>query len=231
MYQLYIGNRNYSSWSLRPWVLMRELGIAFTEHVVPFDAGSSYAKYRAFSPTGRVPCLKDGDTVVWDSLGITEYLAEHHPAVWPRDAMARAWARCAAAEMHSGFQALRQRCPMNCGLRVRLNDMPPALQRDIDRINELWSEGLRRFGGPFLAGVAFTAVDAFFAPVASRVHTYGLTPGDTAVAYANRLLALTSMQDWRRAALVEPWRDEEHEVEALAAGTLLEDLRTPSIPR
>jgi len=227
MYELYIGNRNYSSWSLRPWVLMRELAIPFAEHVVPFEPGSSWTKFRGFSPSGKVPCLLDGDTVVWDSLGITEYLAERHPAVWPRDPRARAWARCAAAEMHSGFSALRQRCSMNCGLRLRLNEVPPALQRDVDRIDELWSEGLRRFGGPFLAGAAFGAVDAFFAPVAFRVQGYGLALEAPAAGYANRLLALPSMQEWHRAALLEPWRDEEHEAEALAGATLLEDLRAP----
>jgi glutathione S-transferase len=231
MYELYIGNKNYSSWSLRPWVLLRELAIPFAEHVVAFEPGSSWTKFRAFSPSGKVPCLVDGDTAVWDSLGITEYLAERHPGVWPADANARAWARCAAAEMHSGFGALRQRCSMNCGLRLRLNEITPALRRDIDRIDELWTEGLRRFGGPFLAGSAFSAVDAFFAPVAFRVQTYGLELGAPAADYVRRLLALPSMQDWVHAALREPWRDEEHEVEALAGATLIEDLRTASSPR
>jgi glutathione S-transferase len=147
MYELYIGNKNYSSWSLRPWVLMSELGIAFAEHVVAFDPGTSWTKFRAFSPSGKVPCLVDGGTVVWDSLGITEYLAERHAGVWPGDAVARAWARCAAAEMHSGFSALRNTCSMNCGLRVRLHEISPALQRDLDRTEELWLEGLRRFAG------------------------------------------------------------------------------------
>ena len=123
MYELYIGNKNYSSWSLRPWVLMSELGIVFAEHVVAFDPGTSWTKFRAFSPSGKVPCLVDGSTVVWDSLGITEYLAERHAGVWPGEAAARAWARCAAAEMHSGFGALRNTCAMNCGLRVRLHEV------------------------------------------------------------------------------------------------------------
>ena len=226
MYQLYIGNKNYSSWSLRPWVLMRELAIPFEEHVVPFDPGSSWEKFRVFSPSGKVPCLVDGGTVVWDSLAIAEYLAERHPAVWPRDAAVRAWARCAAAEMHSGFGTLRNRCSMNCGLRVRLHEVEPALQRDLDRLDELWSDGLRRSGGPFLAGASFTAVDAFFAPVAFRIETYGLKLGDAATAYARRLLALASMQDWKRAGLLEPWREADHEAEAAASGTILEDLRS-----
>jgi glutathione S-transferase len=225
MYELYIGNKNYSSWSLRPWVLMRELAIPFVERVVTFEPVTSYAKFRVFSPSGKVPCLVDGRTAVWDSMGIAEYLAERHAGVWPKNPQARAWARCAAAEMHSGFQALRQRCSMNCGLRVRLDEVPPALQRDTDRIDELWSEGLQRHGGPFLAGPHFTAVDAFFAPVAFRSQTYGLTLGDAAAAYARHLLALASMREWYEGALAEPWRDPEHEADALSGVTLLEDLR------
>lgn len=225
MYTLYIANKNYSSWSLRPWVLMRERGIPFTEQVLPLERGSSLEAYRRFSPSGRVPCLKDQDTVVWDSLAITEYLAERHEGVWPVDPQARAWARCAAAEMHSGFGALRERCSMNCGIRVRLAEEPPALKRDIARLDELWNDGLRRFGGPFLAGQAFTAADAFFAPVAFRVRTYGLPLDETCTAYVARLLALPSMQRWQADALVEPWREPTHEAEALAAGTLLEDMR------
>jgi glutathione S-transferase len=225
MYELYIGNKNYSSWSLRPWLLMRALGVPFVEHVVPFDPGTSWAKFRAFSPSGKVPCLVDGATVAWDSMGITEYLAERHAGVWPQEPPARAWARCAAAEMHSGFAALRQHCSMNCGLRVRLDAIPPALPRDIDRVDELWSEGLRRFGGPFLAGPAFTAVDAFYAPVAFRVRTYGLAMSEGAAAYARRLLALPAMRDWDDEALAEPWRDSDHEVEAMQGATLIEDLR------
>jgi glutathione S-transferase len=231
MYELYIGNKNYSSWSLRPWVLMRTLDIPFAEHVVPFDPGTSWAKFRAFSPSGKVPCLADGATVVWDSMGITEYLAERHLAVWPEDPLARAWARCAAAEMHSGFAALRQRCSMNCGLRVRLDGIPPALQRDLERIDELWSQGLRRFGGPFLAGPAFGAVDAFYAPVAFRVRTYGLPLSDVAAGYARGLLDLPSMRRWDDEALAEPWRDQDHEVEAMQGATLVEDLRRAPGPR
>jgi glutathione S-transferase len=225
MYELYIANKNYSSWSLRPWVLMRELAIAFHERLVPFSQGSSWESFRHFSPSGQVPCLGDGDTVVWDSLGITEYLAERHAGVWPQDAKARAWARCAAAEMHSGFGTLRARCTMNCGIRVRLEEMPPALTRDISRIGELWNEGLQRFGGPFLAGKAFTAVDAFFAPVAFRVQTYGLVLDETAAAYAARLRALPAMRSWYEDALAETWREPGHEAEVKRTGTLLEDLR------
>jgi glutathione S-transferase len=225
VYELYIGNKNYSSWSLRPWVLMRTLGIAFTEHVVPFDPGSNWTKFRAFSPSGKVPCLVDGGTVVWDSMGIAEYLAERHAGIWPENAPARAWARCAAAEMHSGFGALRQRCSMNCGLRIRLDAISPALQKDLDRIDELWSEGLRQFGGPYLAGPTFTAADAFYAPVAFRVRTYGLPLSAAAAAYARDLLAMPPMRQWDDEAIAEPWRDNEHEVEAMQGATLIEDLR------
>ncbi|HEY5946230.1 MAG TPA: glutathione S-transferase, partial [Kofleriaceae bacterium] len=134
MYDLYIANKNYSSWSLRPWVLMRELALPFNEHVKQFTGPMGAGAFRSFSPTGKVPLLRDGDTVVWDSLGIVEYLAERHPTVWPSDATARAWARCASAEMHSGFVTLRDRCTMNCGIRVQLRDMPDALARDVARI-------------------------------------------------------------------------------------------------
>jgi glutathione S-transferase len=216
---LHIGNKNYSSWSLRPWVLMRERGIAFDERLVPFKTSA----YTDFSPSGKVPCLHDGDVVVWDSLAIAEYLAETDPGVWPRDRLARAWARSAAAEMHSGFTELRSKCSMSCGIRVRI-EAGPALLRDIARIDALWGDGLARFGGPFLAGAAFTAVDAFYAPVAFRIQTYGLSLRNQG--YADRLLALPSMQEWYAAALAEPFRDEPHEVELKALGQWTADLRT-----
>ena len=225
MYQLFIANKNYSSWSLRPWVLMRELKIAFEEKFQRFLPGSSYAAFRSFSPTGRVPALHDGKTVVWDSLGITEYLAERHDGVWPKDGVARAWARSAAAEMHSSFGTLRERCSMSCGIRVRLHDMPEALNKDIARIGELWNEGLSRFGGPFLAGKAFSAVDAFYAPVAFRIQTYGLKIDANANAYAQRLRDLPSMREWYDAGLGETFRDEEHDADVLKYGTVTEDLR------
>ncbi|HEY0199999.1 MAG TPA: glutathione S-transferase family protein [Rhodanobacter sp.] len=226
MYTLYIANKNYSSWSLRPWVLLSELGIPFKERLSPFLPGSSWADFRAFSPTGRVPCLHDGDEVVWDSLAITEYLAERHAGVWPSDPHARAWARCAAAEMHAGFGALRTHCTMNCGLRIRLPEsLSPSLHADATRIDELWNEGLARFDGPFLAGREFSAVDAFFAPVAFRVQTYGLALSRTGAGYAQRLLELSSMRRWYGDALRETWRDPDHENEAKQSGSLLEDFR------
>lgn len=228
MYDLFIANKNYSSWSLRPWILMRQLAIPFTEHVFPFGAGSNWDTFRDFSPSGKVPCLRDGRTVAWDSLGITEYLADRHPGIWPGDVQARAWARCAAAEMHAGFVVLRERCTMNCAIRVRLHDIPAALQQDIARIAELWNEGLTRFGGPFLAGPAFTAVDAFFAPVAFRVQIYGLTLGAAQNAYAKRLLELAAMREWEAAAIAEPWREPGHEAEVQRTGIVIEDRRRPA---
>jgi glutathione S-transferase len=226
MYQLFIGNKNYSSWSLRPWLLMRALEIPFEEHLVPFAEHSSWTKFRDFSPNGLVPCLHDGSTVVWDSLAIAEFLAERHPGVWPEDAAARAWARCASAEMHSGYSALRNQCPMSCGVRVTLNEIGTALERDIARIDELWRDGLDRFGGTYLAGTAFTAVDAFFAPIAFRAQTYGLPLGDTAQQYADRILEHPAMQDWYTAGLAEPWREADHERDVAACGAVTADHRT-----
>lgn len=225
MYTLFIANKNYSSWSLRPWVLMRALSIPFEERLVPLEPGSCWDSYRKFSPNGRVPCLHDGDTVVWDSLAIVEYLAERHDGIWPDDNGVRAWARCVANEMHSGFGPLRSLCPMNCGLRVKRNDIPQPLGADIARIDEIWSEGIDRFGGPYLAGAAFTAADAFFAPVAFRVQTYGLPLSKTSGAYADRLLNHQAMVEWYEAGLSEPWREENHEAEARQAGTITADYR------
>ncbi|UVK44596.1 glutathione S-transferase family protein [Mesorhizobium sp. AR07] len=230
MYLLHIGNKNYSSWSLRPWVLMRELDIPFEERLTPFPTGSSWDLYRPFSPSGRVPCLIDNSLIddgwaVWDSLAIVEYLAERHHGVWPAEAKARAWARSAAAEMHSSYTALRGACPMNCGVRIKPSPMSDALKQDLFRLGDLWNDGLARFGGPFLAGAHFTAVDAFFAPVAFRVQSYGLSFEGAAAGYPARLLALPAMREWYAAGLAETWREPDHEAEVLAAGTLVEDLR------
>lgn len=225
MLELYIANKNYSSWSLRPWLLMKELSIPFAEQLVPFEDGSSREKFRQFSPNGLVPCLHDDKTVTWESLAIVEYLAESNTQVWPSSKAARAWARSATAEMHAGFAALRNECSMNCGLRIEMHTISPALQQNLDRLDELFTEGLNRFGGAFLAGDAFTAVDAFYAPVAFRMQTYNLLLGETAMAYMQRLLKLDSMRNWYAAALEEPWRDIGHDDETLAAGRLIHDLR------
>ena len=226
MYTLHIGNKNYSSWSLRPWALMTELAIPFEE--VNHVFGEGFARSSAGkSPTNRVPVLHHEGRVVWDSLAIVEYLADRHGGVWPTDANARAWARSAAAEMHSGFQALRNTCGMNCGIRVKLAGVGEALAKDVARIGALWIDGLDRFGGPFLAGRDFGGVDAFFCPVAFRVQSYGLELPEPAAAYARRLLAAPSMKRWYEAALTEPWRDADHEVEIAQAGRIVQDLRIP----
>ncbi len=223
MYDLYIANKNYSSWSLRPWVLMRTLDIGFKESLFPF--GNSAKDFSAFSPTAKVPCLVDGDLTVWDSLAIAEYLAERHSGVWSDNAAARAWSRSAAAEMHSGFQALRNEHPMSVGLRIRPASISASLQNDISRIDALWQQGLKSFGGPFLAGSTFTAVDAFFCPVAFRFQTYGTVLSAESTEYKDRLLSLPAMQEWQEAALLETWRDGDHEEEAKAVGEILADLR------
>lgn len=226
MTTLYIANKNYSSWSLRPWVLMTQLGIPFEEQLHVFGEGSNWDAFRQFSPNGRVPCLHDGDTVVWDSLAIMEYLAERHAGVWPSQRDARTWARCASAEMHAGFSTLRNACGMSCGVRVRLHAVDASLKADITRINELWNEGLARFGGPFLAGEAFTAVDAFYAPVVFRIQSYDIPTDGAATAYVQRMLALPAMRQWYTAALAEPWRDHAHEAETRLYGDVVDDFRT-----
>jgi glutathione S-transferase len=230
MYTLHIANKNYSSWSLRPWVLLRELQIPFVEHVVAFHLAAEWVAYRRISPNGKVPCLIDEGTTVWESLAIVEYLAERHAGVWPQEAAARTWARSAASEMHAGFGELRSRCSMSCGVRVRLNTVTAALTADLTRISALWNDGLKRFGGPFLAGATFTAADAFFAPVAFRIQTYGLSVDPVAQGYVGRLLERESLRNWYADALREPWRDLPHEAEITQVGTLLQDFRTPIEP-
>lgn len=227
-YTLITANRNYSSWSLRPWLLMRALGIAFADRVEPFAAAENYAAFRAFSPTGQVPVLIDGDRTVWDSLGITLYLAERHDGVWPTDEAARSWAMSAVAEMHGGFAALRNERTMNVGVRVAALPGSSALDRDVARIAALWTEGLDRFGGPWLAGPEFTAVDAFYAPVAYRVRTYAIDVGATGQGWVDRILAHPAAQDWEAQALAETWREAGHEAELAACGAIVADHRTSS---
>lgn len=225
MLELYIANKNYSSWSLRPWLLMTQLNIPFVERMVPFKQHNNFEAFRRFSPSGKVPCLVNDQLVVWDSLAITEYLYESHSSVWPDDATARAFARCAASEMHAGFFALRNICGMSCGIRVQLFEISDALQHDLNRVNELFEQGLSRFGGPFLAGNRFSAVDAFFAPVAFRVQSYGLTLSEAAIGYVQHLLQLPAMQQWYQQALAEVWRDDAHDAESLAVGKIIADYR------
>ncbi|USZ48492.1 glutathione S-transferase family protein [Halomonas sp. DN3] len=226
MYVLHIANRQTSSWSLRAWLTLRQLEIPFELAFHPFDEqGNSHADFRRFSPSGRVPCLHHDQRVVWDSLAIIEYLAERHSEIWPEHVDARCWARSACAEMHSGFGALRQQCPMHCALRVRLNEKTPELLDDLHRLDELLEDGLTRFGGPYLCGEQFTAADAFFAPIAFRMRTYDLPMGGPSRDYLERLLALPAMRQWQSEAVCEPFRELPLEAQILASGTVLKDLR------
>lgn len=224
MYVLITANRNYSSWSLRPWMLMKGLGIRFDDRVEPFTKPTNYDEFRSFSPTGQVPVLLHEERTVYDSLGIALYLGDRHDGVWPADADARAWAQCATCEMHSGFAALRNDCTMNVGVRVQPKPMSDALKANVARIRELFEEGLARFGGPWLAGEAFSAVDAFFAPVAFRIRTYGLDVG-AGQAWVDHMLAHPAMREWEAAALAEDWREASHEEELAAAGVITADYR------
>lgn len=223
-YTLITANRNYSSWSLRPWVLMKALGIPFADRIEPFTKPDNYDDFRLFSPTGQVPVLLDGERKVWDSLGIAMYLADRHPEVWPQAREARAFAQSVVAEMHGGFGALRNDCTMNVGVRVSLGPMSPALRRDVARVREIFEDGLARFGGPWLAGERFTAADAFYAPVAFRVRTYDLDAGGGAK-WIERMLDHPAMREWEARALAESWREERHEAEIAAAGTITADFR------
>jgi glutathione S-transferase len=206
MYTLYIGNKNYSTWSLRSWVLMKAAGIPFREQRLLLDQTDTTARIRAHSPSAKVPCLHDGPVVVWDTMAIAEYLAEHHPGLWPADAEARAWARSASAEMHSGFANLRNEFGMN--LRVREpRKASPAVATEIERIRDIWSEGRRRFGGSggFLCG-AFGIVDSFYCPVAFRFQSYGVALTGACAAYQEQLVALPAMRQWMAEALQETER-------------------------
>jgi glutathione S-transferase len=223
-YTLITANRNYSSWSLRPWLLMKGLGLDFEDRLEPFTKPSNYDDFRAFSPTGQVPVLLHEGRTIYDSMGITFYLADRHDGVWPKDPDARAWAQCAAAEMHSGFSALRNDCTMNVGVRVKPKPMSDALKLNVARIRELFEEGLARFGGPYLAGAEFSAVDAFFAPVAYRVRTYGLDVGK-GQEWVDHIIAHLAMQEWEAAALKEEWREVGHEEELRACGDVVADYR------
>ncbi|HEU4383378.1 MAG TPA: glutathione S-transferase family protein [Anaeromyxobacteraceae bacterium] len=196
-YTLHIGEKNYSSWSARPWILMRQAGIPFTEHLVSLLENADKAARMARLPAGRVPVLEDDGFLVWDSLAIVEYLAERHPGVWPSDAKARAWGRSICAEMHGGFQALRQGMSVDVRGRRPHRKRSPAMLADIARIEAIWTETRRRFGqgGPLLLG-AFSAADAYYAPVAFRFQTYGVEPAGEAGAYWRTLLALPAVREW-----------------------------------
>ena len=203
MYTLYIGNKNYSSWSLRGWLAARLAGAPFREVLVQLR-GTYNPDNRAFSPTALVPALHDGDVQVWDSLAIGEYLAERHPGMWPADPVARAWARSIAAEMHSGFPTLRNEMAMCIRERVDVRPWSDALSANIARIDEIWTDSRRRWGkgGPYLCG-AFSLADAFYAPVAFRFQTYDVRPAGAAGEYLDALLAHPFVREWEHAALAE----------------------------
>jgi glutathione S-transferase len=203
--ELVIGTKAWSTWSMRPWLVLKKTGAAFDETLVELrqEDHRSEAAIAAHSPSGLVPVLKDGDLVVADSLAICEYLAERFPkaGLWPADAGARALARSAAAEMHSGFASLRGECPMDLSAPVRVADLSEATHKDVRRIVALWNGLLGSFGGPWLGGEAWGIADAFFTPVASRLRTYGVAlsdHGDTGTAgqYAERLLARPEFKAW-----------------------------------
>jgi glutathione S-transferase len=223
--KLITANRNYSSWSLRPWLLMKMLDISFEDEFVSFAKPDNHDDFRKFSPNGKVPLLIDGERRVWDSFAIGLYLADRFDGVLPTDPDARVWVQCVSAEMHSGFSALRNDCTMNVGTRVRRGPNSAALARGIARISEIFEEGLTRFGGPFLAGRAFSLADAFFAPVVFRIRTFGIAVGPLGTAWVDRTLALEPMLEWEQQALAEPWREESHEAELAVAGSIIADYR------
>ena len=208
--QLIIGNKNYSSWSMRPWVLMKQLGIPFQERKLRFDfnEGSAFRlEVARHNPAGKVPVLLDGDLAVSDTLAITEYLAEQHPGVWPAQRQARARARSLVCEMHSGFGALRNHCPMNIEAALpevgaRIWTEQAAVHADVARTEAAWAQALATSGGPFLFG-DFCAADAFFAPVCTRLATYALPVSDVARAYMQRNAAAPGVAAWLTDALAE----------------------------
>ena len=204
MYTLYIGNKNYSSWSLRGWLVTKLSGAPFKEVLVQLTGMAPSPAHRAFSPSGLVPCLHDGETIVWDTLSIAEYLAERHAGMWPADPAVRAWARSITAEMHSGFGALRYDMTMCIRERVDVRPWSDALKANIARVAELWNESRKRYGaqGPYLCG-DFSIADCFYAPVAYRFQTYGVAVQGTAGDYLRTLLAHPLLREWETAALAE----------------------------
>src|SRR5271155_2338256 len=198
---LIIGNKNYSSWSFRPWLAMKVAGIGFEETLISLEAHDFKARVNALGGAGKVPVLIDGDIRVWDSLAILEYLAEKFPAaaLWPQQAAARARARAVAAGMHAGVMPLRRPLPMNMARPANPRTLDDGAAADVTRIEAIWSDCLMIFGGPFLFG-AFGAADAMYAPVVSRLHTYAVEVGATAHVYMRAVMALPAWNEWRDAA-------------------------------
>jgi len=212
---LVIANKCYSSWSLRPWLLLKQMGVAFDEIVIPLDQPDTKEKVLRHSPAGKVPILIDGDVTVWESIAIMEHAGDAYGApVWPEDRKARAMARSVAAEMHAGFSALRTACPMNLGKKYGPRDRGEAVARDVARFSEIVRQARERFGagGPFLFG-AFSAADAMYAPLATRLDTYSIALDPVTQAYVSTILSLPAFQEWRRAALKEAWIVDADEVD------------------
>ena len=212
---LVIANKLYSSWSLRPWLLMKQLGIAFDEVLIPLDLPDTKAKVLKHSPAGKVPVLIDGDVSVWESIAIMEYVGDAFGVpVWPGERKARAMARSVAAEMHAGFQGLRSACPMNLGKKCAARDRGEAVARDVVRFCEVVRQARERFGagGPFLFG-AFSAADAMFAPLVTRLDTYSIALDGATQSYVDAILSLPAFQEWRDAAFRETWVVDADEVD------------------
>ena len=203
---LVIGNKNYSSWSFRPWIAMKVAGIPFEERVIPLYEPGSREEMLRYSSAGKVPVLLDGENAIWETIAILEYLAERFPKaeLWPREAYARAHARAVAAEMHAGFQALRKACPMNMWLPRKQRPQNEEVIENVRRIGAIWWDCLQRYGGLFLFG-AFGAADAMYAPVVSRLHTYGILVAPKCHAYMDAVMALPAWHEWCDAALKETW--------------------------
>jgi glutathione S-transferase len=225
--ELIIGNKNYSSWSLRPWILMRALGIPFTERLIRLDAADFTTQLATIYDGSTVPVLVDGDTVVWESLAIIEFLAERFPDlnIWPQQPDARAMARAISAEMHAGFSALRSACPMNLGKRYAFRDRGDDCAADVSRVCRLWQKARKAFGQrsghPYLFG-EFCAADAMYAPVVTRLDTYSLVVPEDVRVYMDAILGSDAFSDWRNAALLEPWVFDDDEVDEVP----IQDLRS-----
>lgn len=203
---LYIANKNYSSWSFRPWIAMTATGIPFREELIPFGPGATHPRFRALSPTGKVPVLHHGSVRVWESLAIIEYVAELYPdaGLWPAERESRSLARSISMEMLSGFRALRGACPINLRRHVKAIPLPEGVAADVARIETIWREMLKRSGGPFLFG-AFSAADAMFAPVVNRFAAYDLVGDAETIAYMDAMRAHPAWRSWEEAALAETW--------------------------
>ncbi len=208
MLKLVIANKLYSSWSMRPWMVLRAFDIPFEEIAIPLRQENSKARLAEYSPSGKVPVLIDGDQAIWESLAIIETLAERFPAkpIWPSEAKARAHARAASNEMHGGFMPLRAGCPMNLGAKFKTPELTEALKANVDRVEAIWAEARARFGGagPYLYG-AFSAADAMYAPVVTRLDSYQLPVKANTRVYMDTILAHPACAAWKSAALVEPW--------------------------